>query len=93
MSSETGSSVASGAASGAAMGTMILPGWGTAIGAAAGAVGGIFTASAQRKAEKRKFEQQKQMNQLELRQSTDETKQKIITNLAQRLASTFKGAS
>ena len=35
-----GTGAASGAASGAAMGTMIMPGWGTAIGAGVGAIAG-----------------------------------------------------
>jgi uncharacterized membrane protein len=69
-----------------------MPGWGTAIGAAAGAVGGIFTSAAQRKAEERKFQQQKQQNKVELYRATAETKQKIISNLAQRLAGTIRNA-
>lgn len=42
MSSEKASGALSGAASGAAAGTAILPGWGTAIGAVVGGIGGLL---------------------------------------------------
>jgi len=45
---------ASGAMSGAQLGTMVLPGWGTAIGAVAGGVAGYFGGGGEEDAEKRK---------------------------------------
>lgn len=48
--SEAGQGAAAGAASGAAAGTMIMPGWGTAIGAVAGGALGYFGASKKKKA-------------------------------------------
>lgn len=82
--------VGSGVATGAAIGTQIMPGWGTAIGAVAGGIGGILTSSAKRKAEERKLQQQKAMNRVTIEQQKAEAQDSLLKNLAANLANTIK---
>ena len=58
--------VGSGMAQGAAMGTAVMPGWGTAIGAGLGAVGGLMGASKASKAQQDAMSQQERMMQGDL---------------------------
>ena len=66
----TAGQIAGGALSGAAAGTAILPGWGTAIGAIVGALGGLFSAKAAKKQEEQQkaiLEEQKKQTALQQR--------------------------
>jgi len=70
MASFSGQGAASGAAGGAAMGTMIMPGWGTAVGAVAGGLLGAFggPSSGDEKALKKEQEYLNYMKALSLEQ-------------------------
>lgn len=60
--SETAGSTISGAASGAAAGTAIMPGWGTLIGGAIGAVGGFLSGRGSKASAKSQMEFQERMS-------------------------------
>lgn len=66
----SGMMIGGGALSGAAAGTAILPGWGTAIGAVVGAIGGIFQsagAKKQQKLQEEALEEQRKQTKLQER--------------------------
>lgn len=75
-------SVGAGAASGAAAGTMIMPGWGTAIGAVVGAGLSIYGASKQQESSKAYNEAQKK--QIELEQKVEAQKRQAMELDARR---------
>lgn len=79
------------AASGAMLGTQIAPGVGTLIGAGAGALGGLFQASAARRAQRRKEELERAQGALKIEMERDQLQKSILNNMGSTIDQLFGG--
>lgn len=73
-----------GAASGAATGTMIMPGWGTAIGAGVGLLGGLFAEKADAEDRERAAKARAIMAQEQAEQQMDSMQRNTFAQLMQQ---------